>query len=107
MPTVVVKDFLGHSSVVITEKHYVNTSGTLRAAAEAEGRRVSDLGSPTSNAPEHLSSGFRGMLFRRAIGSAVCTVVCTALGFSGITPDHSRARTPPLGSRVSKCSGVL
>lgn len=34
-PTVVVKDFLGHSSVVITEKHYLNTSGALRAAAEA------------------------------------------------------------------------
>ena len=34
-PTVVVKDFLGHSSVVITEKHYLNTPGALRAAAEA------------------------------------------------------------------------
>jgi len=33
-PTVVVKDFLGHSSVVITEKHYVNTSGALRKAEE-------------------------------------------------------------------------
>ena len=35
VPTVIVRDFLGHSSVTITEKHYVNTSGTLRAAAEA------------------------------------------------------------------------
>ncbi|MCE5268706.1 MAG: tyrosine-type recombinase/integrase [Planctomycetaceae bacterium] len=34
-PTVVVKDFLGHSSVTTTEKFYVNTSGSLRAAAEA------------------------------------------------------------------------
>jgi integrase len=38
-PTVVVKDFLGHSSVVITEKHYVNTSGSLRKAAEARKAR--------------------------------------------------------------------
>jgi integrase len=34
-PTAIVKDWLGHSSIAITEKHYVNTSGTLRAAAEA------------------------------------------------------------------------
>jgi integrase len=34
-PTVVVKDFLGHSSVTTTEKFYVNTSASLRKAAEA------------------------------------------------------------------------
>jgi integrase len=34
VPTVVVKDFLGHSSVVTTERFYTNTSGSLRKAAE-------------------------------------------------------------------------
>lgn len=34
-PTVVVKDFLGHSSVTTTERFYVNTSSSLRKAAEA------------------------------------------------------------------------
>ncbi len=33
VPTVVVRDFLGHSTVVTTEKAYINTSGTLRSAA--------------------------------------------------------------------------
>jgi hypothetical protein len=33
-PTVVVKDFLGHSSVTTTEKFYVNTSASPRKAAE-------------------------------------------------------------------------
>ena len=34
-PTVVVKDFLGHSSVVTTERFYTNTTGALRKAADA------------------------------------------------------------------------
>ena len=39
VPTVVVKDWLGHSSVVATEKFYTNTSGSLRKAAEARRAR--------------------------------------------------------------------
>ena len=35
VPTVVIKDFLGHSSVVVTERYYTNTSAALRKAAEA------------------------------------------------------------------------
>jgi integrase len=41
-PTVVVKDFLGHSSVTTTEKFYVNTSSSFRKAAEA--RKVNKVG---------------------------------------------------------------
>ena len=33
-PTVVVKDFLGHSSVTTTESFYINTGSSLRAASE-------------------------------------------------------------------------
>jgi hypothetical protein len=33
--TVVIKDFLGHSSVVVTERYYTNTTAALRKAAEA------------------------------------------------------------------------
>lgn len=35
VPTVVVKDLLGHASVTTTERFYVNTSPALRAAADA------------------------------------------------------------------------
>jgi integrase len=35
VPTVVIKDFLGHSSVVVTERYYTNTIAALRKAAEA------------------------------------------------------------------------
>lgn len=35
VPTAVVKDFLGHSSVVTTERYYLNTQPALRAAANA------------------------------------------------------------------------
>jgi integrase len=35
VPTVVIKDFLGHSSVVVTERYYTNTTAALRKAAEA------------------------------------------------------------------------
>ncbi len=38
-PTVVVKDQLGHGSVTTTEKFYVNTSGSLRKAAESRRAR--------------------------------------------------------------------
>jgi len=35
VPTVVVKDFLGHASVATTENYYINTKPALRAAATA------------------------------------------------------------------------
>ena len=35
VPTVVVKDFLGHASVSTTENYYVNTEPAMRAVAEA------------------------------------------------------------------------
>ena len=35
VPTIVVKDFLGHSSVTTTEKYYINTKPALRAAGSA------------------------------------------------------------------------
>lgn len=35
VPTVVIKDFLGHASVTTTERFYTNTTPTLRKAAEA------------------------------------------------------------------------
>lgn len=35
VPTVVVKDFLGHGTVTTTEKFYINTKPALRAAAQA------------------------------------------------------------------------
>ena len=42
VPTVVVKDFLGHSSVATTENYYINTKPALRAAAGARSVRVPD-----------------------------------------------------------------
>ena len=33
IPTAVVKDFLGHSNIAVTERHYVNATNSLRAAA--------------------------------------------------------------------------
>ncbi len=33
VPTVVVRDFLGHASVTTTERYYINTKPALRAAA--------------------------------------------------------------------------
>jgi integrase len=35
VPTVVVKDFLGHATVATTENYYINTKPALRAAAAA------------------------------------------------------------------------
>ncbi len=42
VPTVVVKDFLGHQSVATTEEYYVNTKPALRAAANARQVCVED-----------------------------------------------------------------
>jgi integrase len=41
VPTVVVKDFLGHATVATTEKYYINTKPALRAAALARKVKVS------------------------------------------------------------------
>jgi integrase len=40
VPTVVVKDFLGHATVVTTENYYINTKPALRAAASARQLRL-------------------------------------------------------------------
>jgi integrase len=40
VPTVVVKDFLGHATVATTEKYYINTKPALRAAAAARKVKV-------------------------------------------------------------------
>jgi integrase len=42
VPTVVVKDFLGHATVATTENYYVNTKPALRAAATARKVRLED-----------------------------------------------------------------
>ena len=42
VPTVVVKDFLGHSNVATTENYYINTKPALRAAAAARQVRVDE-----------------------------------------------------------------
>jgi integrase len=42
VPTVVVKDFLGHASVTTTENYYINTTPALRAAATAREVRIVD-----------------------------------------------------------------
>ena len=40
VPTVVVKDFLGHQTVATTENYYINTQPALRAAANARKVRL-------------------------------------------------------------------
>jgi integrase len=40
VPTVVVKDFLGHATVATTENYYINTKPALRAAANARKVRL-------------------------------------------------------------------
>lgn len=40
VPTVVVKDFLGHATVATTENYYINTKPAMRAAAQARKVRV-------------------------------------------------------------------
>lgn len=50
VPTVVVKDFLGHQSVATTETYYINTKPALRAAANARTVRLED-GTPDADKP--------------------------------------------------------
>ena len=51
VPTVVVKDFLGHQSVATTENYYINTKPALRAAANARKVRLENgEAKPTSEA---------------------------------------------------------
>jgi len=50
VPTVVVKDFLGHQSVATTETYYINTKPALRAAANARPVRLED-GTPDADKP--------------------------------------------------------
>lgn len=47
-PTVVVKDFLGHSGVSTTEKYYINTTPAMRAAATARPVKILDADSVES-----------------------------------------------------------
>jgi integrase len=42
VPTVVVKDFLGHATVTTTENYYINTKPALRAAAGARAIHLDD-----------------------------------------------------------------
>ncbi len=51
VPTVVVKDFLGHASVTTTETYYCNTKPSLRAAANARKVRLEDEG-PKGDGPK-------------------------------------------------------
>ena len=51
VPTVVVKDFLGHESVTTTETYYCNTKPALRAAANARKVRLEDEG-PKGEGPK-------------------------------------------------------
>ena len=48
VPTVVVKDFLGHATVATTENYYINTKPAMRAAAQA---RQVQIESENSNPP--------------------------------------------------------
>ncbi len=63
VPTVVVKDFLGHATVATTENYYINTKPALRAAGNArkvrilepapgEPRDADPTGSETNTVPE-------------------------------------------------------
>jgi integrase len=55
VPTVVVKDFLGHATVATTENYYINTKPALRAAANARKVRLEDTGTkdePAGDGPE-------------------------------------------------------
>jgi integrase len=61
VPTVVVKDFLGHQSVATTETYYINTKPALRAAASArkvqldDGASNSDKSSGADSSPARPS----------------------------------------------------
>ena len=52
VPTVVVKDFLGHATVATTENYYINTKPALRAAATARKVRLEDGEARPSEAAE-------------------------------------------------------
>jgi integrase len=53
VPTVVVKDFLGHATVATTENYYINTKPALRAAANARKVRLEgDGGESEEEKPE-------------------------------------------------------
>lgn len=53
VPTVVVKDFLGHATVGTTENYYINTKPALRAAAGARKVRLEDVeGDGDSEGPD-------------------------------------------------------
>jgi integrase len=40
VPTVVVKDWLGHANVMTTERYYINTKPALRSAADKQQIRL-------------------------------------------------------------------
>ena len=42
VPTVVVKDFLGHATVATTENYYINTKPAIRSAAAARKFRLEE-----------------------------------------------------------------
>ena len=50
VPTVVVKDFLGHATVATTENYYINTKPAMRAAAQARKVQIEseDVNSPAA-----------------------------------------------------------
>ncbi|MCA8985374.1 MAG: site-specific integrase [Planctomycetaceae bacterium] len=60
VPTIVVKDFLGHATVATTENYYVNTKPALRSAAAARKVRMdsceSDENEPSISEAENSSS---------------------------------------------------
>lgn len=51
VPTVVVKDFLGHATVATTENYYINTKPAMRAAAQARKIRL-ESDQPKTNGDE-------------------------------------------------------
>ncbi|MFN0197549.1 MAG: tyrosine-type recombinase/integrase [Planctomycetaceae bacterium] len=55
VPTVVVKDFLGHATVATTENYYINTKPAMRAVATARPILIDDTAS-SSQADQHPSS---------------------------------------------------
>jgi integrase len=56
VPTVVVRDFLGHASVATTEDYYINTKPALRAAANARKVRLEGDGEKKEDAKESEGS---------------------------------------------------
>jgi integrase len=62
VPTVVVKDFLGHANVTTTENYYINTKPALRAAANA--RRIHADGEAEAKGPTAANLTRRSALKR-------------------------------------------